>query len=692
MRSYWYLAGSALLMQSGLTVFAPPVAAQDTVQVQEIVVEVARPTTTTGGTSAVELSLDSAATVAAPTMEEFLRQMPLIQIRTNSRGEAQPNLRGAEDRQVAILLDGIPLTVGWDHRTDLAIIPLTAVRNVTLLRGLSSMLHGPNVLGGALEFDVARAPNRGPTEGRVSGAMSIDQEGGVGASASASTYFEGDNANWLFRAGSGYRERPGVPVADYSAEDTDTEFGLRQEFLVDNNGLRLNSDRRQTDSFLAARYLRSGGAWASGLLSTFEVERGVPPEAHVSEPRLWRYPEQTRLLVIASGGTGKRTTRSGEGELEFSFGVDRAATTIEDYRTYEFAEIQDRENNETTTLTGRLLGDHAFDAFGEVRSSFTLVDVRHSEEFQDGRKYSYEQRLWSLGAEIEVGSGHILGGPTPGQTLWTLGASVDGANTPLSGDKEPLGTMWDWGIRGGVTRSAAEGRALYHVGLGRRTRFPSLRELYSGALGRFEPNPLLQPEQLISAEAGLTLARDGTRIQVVAFHHHLSNGIVRTRSVTSEGSLFKRVNRDEVVSSGLELLLSVEGRTMTYGGDLTLQQVRIVDPAFADGGASWAEYEPAIAGSLNLAANGPWGVGLAWSMRFRGSQFCENVEVGGMQELVASAMVDVETRRVFLMRDKGFLRHIDGAVGLANATDTVVMDQCGLPQPGRTLRIQVNVR
>ena len=70
----------------------------------------------------------------------------MIQVRANSRGEAQPDMRGAEDRQIAILLDGIPLTVGWDHRTDMSVIPLTAFRNVTLLRGLSSMLHGPNVL------------------------------------------------------------------------------------------------------------------------------------------------------------------------------------------------------------------------------------------------------------------------------------------------------------------------------------------------------------------------------------------------------------------------------------------------------------------------------------------------------------------------------------------------------------------
>ena len=91
-------------------------------------------------------------------MDEVLRSMPLIQIRQNSRGEVQPALRGSEDRQITIIMDGVPLSIGWDHRTDMSIIPLTAARSVTLVRGLSSILYGPNTLGGVVEVDVARGP------------------------------------------------------------------------------------------------------------------------------------------------------------------------------------------------------------------------------------------------------------------------------------------------------------------------------------------------------------------------------------------------------------------------------------------------------------------------------------------------------------------------------------------------------
>ncbi|MBT8398136.1 MAG: hypothetical protein HKO65_08180, partial [Gemmatimonadetes bacterium] len=68
-------------------------------QLQGLTIIVPRPVSTTGGASAVEVALDSMVMRPAPTLEQVLREMPLIQIRRNSRGEAQPALRGGEDRQ-----------------------------------------------------------------------------------------------------------------------------------------------------------------------------------------------------------------------------------------------------------------------------------------------------------------------------------------------------------------------------------------------------------------------------------------------------------------------------------------------------------------------------------------------------------------------------------------------------------------
>ena len=663
--------------------------AQDTTAVMRLRglrVEVPRPSATTGGTSAVEIVTDSLNVVAAPTAEELLRRLPSVQVRSNSRGEVQPDLRGADDRQIAVFLDGIPLTLGWDHRTDLSIIPLTAVRAVTLLRGLSSMLHGPNVLGGALEFDVSRGQSAELGVQPFSGAISVDQEGGTSIGATSGTSFTHDYANWVLRAGAGYRDNPGVTLPEAALSDPTLSAAL----LADADGRRLNSDRRLADGFVSARYQRSGGGWLSGLVTAADAERGVPPEAHVSDPRLWRYPDQNRVVLALSGGSGQWQTDLGQGNAEASFGLDRSSSEIEEYGSPAYMSVVGGETGLTTTLTGRVLGDYQFSAGPEFWSAFTIANVQHRETFADGQAFDYQQRLWSLGTEVEVGN-RGNAGSNGLNTMWSFGASLDGSDTPLSGDKPPLSTLWDWGMRAGVTVLGGGGAVLYHAGVSRRTRFPSLRELYSGALGRFEPNPVLRPENLKGGEVGITASVGDARLQLVGFHQRLSDGIVRTRTVTTEGIRFKRVNRDDIRSTGVELLAAGTQGRLNFGGDLTLKRVRVLDASLG-GEPQRAEYEPAVSATLNLGILAPEAIDVNGFLRYRGVQYCENVEVAGLDRLDSSTTLDLEARRMFQFGGGTSGRRIAGTVGVANITDSIVLDQCGLPQPGRTLRIQFNVR
>ena len=105
-------------------------------------------------------------------------------------------------------------------------------------------------------------------------------------------------------------------------------------------------------------------------------------------------------------------------------------------------------------------------------------------------------------------------------TRLSLGAALDGSDTPESGDKPALDGLNDIGFRAGISSLVKEG-LVFHANLSRRSRFPSLRELYSGALGRFLPNPDLRPETLFGSEAGLTFGSDDSSIQVVGFYQRL---------------------------------------------------------------------------------------------------------------------------------------------------------------------------
>ncbi|MGW8267414.1 MAG: TonB-dependent receptor, partial [Longimicrobiales bacterium] len=170
-------------------------------EVRGVTVVVPRPVSTTGGVSAVEVDLDSMVVQPAPTLEQILREMPLVQIRRNSRGEAQPALRGGEDRQIGVLVDGVPLTLGWDARTDLSIIPTAAAQNLNLIRGLSSVLHGPNVLGGVVELDIARGAERQRPPRTLQVDLGVDHVGAWALGLTGGKLLESGSGSWVLRGG-----------------------------------------------------------------------------------------------------------------------------------------------------------------------------------------------------------------------------------------------------------------------------------------------------------------------------------------------------------------------------------------------------------------------------------------------------------------------------------------------------------
>lgn len=638
--------------------------ADTVIPLEPVVVSTVRAATTTGGSSALVVDPDSLHIAPAPTLEEALREIPFVAVRQNSRGQAEITVRGSDSRQVTVLLDGIPLTLGWDHRTDPSLVPITGARSITLVRGLHSVLYGPNVLGGVVEVGITEpADGAEPVAERPYHlALGADELGGVSASGVVRRSARTLDGRWTAKAGMGVRRRDAVAAP---AGDGDT-LSLAQ-------GRRANSDLRSVDGFLSGRYDTADGRWLGFTASGYTARRGVPPELHVERPRLWRYPEESGVLAILSGGSGHRSTPWGRGDVEGSLGIGFGRQEIDRYASPAYEQRLPGESGLDRTVTVRLLGDHSTAGGGMVTGSATHADVWHREQPDEEESAVYRQRLWSLAAEIVQ--------PLGQDARLSAGAALDGSDTPRSGGKPALGSLLAWGGRFGASTLLGESVRV-HTAVSRRARFPSLRELYSGALGRFDPNPGLRPETLLGAEAGLTAHLGPAELQAVGFHHRLTDAVVRI--VTPEG-LFRRVNQDEIRSTGLELLADMGGDRWRLGGSVLVQDVALVHRSGA-GEPRRPEHQPwmrsSAAAELGLVA----GITAISSASFTSAQYCVHPDTGGYERLPAGGVVDLGLQRLWTRRTPVRL-----SAFLDNASDAAVYDQCGLPRPGRTLRFAVQV-
>lgn len=659
---------AALVLPTTVAGQTPPPRADTTVfRIEGIEIAGQRPVTTIGGASAVEVSVASMGLPAAPTGAEVLGRITGVHVRTNSRGQAEVSVRGSESRQVAVLLDGVPLTLGYDARTDLSILPVSALREVSFVRGLSTLLHGPNVLGGVIEMRVARSV-RQPPRRSVELSASIDDVGGYATAASGVAPFAAGRG--MLRAGVGFRDSPGMPLPKGVTEPVAT-----------GDDLRLNTDFRNVDGFLAARYTGAGGAWASLSATSHRADRGIAAELEADEPRLWRYPDIRRTILAASAGTGDRATPLGTGDLEASVGYDVGATDIRSYTTRAYDVLDGSEDGDDRTTTVRLLGDHTLGSRGALLSSFTYADIDHDETV-DGAFRTFEQRLLSAAAET-VWRLVERPGRGLGSVRLSLGGAYDRGTTPRSGGLESLPTIEDWGARVGLSALVNGGSTMIHASASRRGRFPALREAYSEALDRFEPNPGLKPEHLTAAEVGVTSGLGRGEIQLVGFHQTLDDAI---RRISLPNGRRQRVNSEELRSLGVELLLSQSFGRVDLGAEVTLQSVELTDPATLVN--TEPENVPERSGSAYVRFPVVAALAATLEAEHTGAQFCIDPDSGEDVRLAPGTWWNAMLSRVW---PAGGGRRLETSVAALNLSDTAVYDACGLPRAGRLLRFQLRV-
>jgi iron complex outermembrane receptor protein len=641
-------------------------------RIEGVTVQAQRPVTTVGGASAVEVQVDALGLPAAAPTSDVLRKISGVHVRTNSRGQAEISVRGSESRQVAVFMDGVPLTLGYDARTDVSVLPSTALTAISFVRGMSTLLWGPNVLGGVIELDIARGgfPQRRSVE--VSG--SVDNVGGYSTAASGTFPFGSPGVGCgLVGGGVGFRDSPGMPLPDGVEEPVDT-----------GDDLRLNTDYRNVDGFLAFGYRGATGAWASLSATSHKGDRGIAAELESNEPRLWRYPVVSRTIVAASAGTGERETPFGSGDLEASIGYDRGVTEIRSYTTRAYDVLNGFEDGDDRTLSLRLLGDHSLGERGDLRTAFTYAGIRHDETIDDEFR-EFEQKLLSVAGETVW---RLVDRPGSGVSALHLsfGGAYDRATTPLTGGLESLPAIDDWGARAGLSALLNDGGTIVHASASRRGRFPALRETYSEALDRFEANPDLRPEHLVALEAGVTSRFGEGEVQVVGFHHALTDAI---RRISLPNGKRQRVNSDELKSVGVELYLTQTLGRVELGGEATFQSVELTDPATSAN--INPENVPETSGSI--FARVPLSAGLTSTLEaeYTGSQFCIDPDSGDDVELDGGSWLNAGLSKVWALAGSGGGRRIETSIAASNLGDTALYDSCGLPRAGRLFRFQVRV-
>ena len=271
---------------------------------------------------------------------------------------------------------------------------------------------------------------------------------------------------------------------------------------------------------------------------------------------------------------------------------------------------------------------------------------------------------WRLGAEAEqaFGSARLL-----------AGAALDGF-TPT----ETAGRTSAGGFRALALVARAEapaGPAHVHVGASRAGRFPTMRELFGEALGRFALNPNLRPETTWQGEVGARTQGRRVSARAAAFARRTADAIEqeqlddgRRRRVNLGGSWAAGVEADAALRLGASTRLDASGTLLHLRGWTD------------DAGGLRLPERPAALGRLAVSVLPARGWTAAAELLATGPAV--SLAPGGVVDLPASVRLGGRVGYRWAV-GRGLL----GAfVRLDNATDAAYFPQAGLPAPGREVR------
>ena len=597
----------------------------------------------------------------AADVSELAPLVPATHVQTNSRGQTIWYFRNAGDRQVGQFFDGALLNIPWDNRVDISLIPASVVEEITVTKGVPSVRYGANVLGGAVNFQsrTLDAPGR-RTE--VSGALgTADQQ-------RASVTHLGRTGQWDYTAAVQYSARGDQPLP----RNANLEYN---QPLADR---RVNTDRQLLSGFGRASYRLDGGGQVGVSLLHVDAEQGVAPEGNTTAPqtRYWRYPTWQKSTVIVSGQTPIGTGTSVRGAAWGS----RFAQDIADYQSIGYDDLNSLQEDRDLTAGVRLIGTQALPA-GTLTLALNGLTTRHHQTnipYAGGTAGAdsvsiYRQNIFSVGTEYEV--------QVHPRVELTAGLSLDGTSTPETGPFPPRDPFYAWGLTSGVRVDAGAGWTLRGAA-GRKSRFPTMRELFGAALGKFVPNPGLSPVTAWIGEVGVEHRSERGSVGATAFLNRVYDTIdKRTFQQGPDAGKEQRINLEGARIYGVETTARWQAsEALTLDGTLTWSRPR----SFTDEGIRKLDEKPGLLGTGTVTYALPGGLSVMGQARYTDNVYARN-ENNAFIPLRSSVILDAR-----LSYDLAAVTNQVGGelyVRGDNLADEAKFIGLGLPAPGRSFRV-----
>lgn len=652
MKRFFWLCSAFILV---LCVSATPCPAEDTHQqlgeytLGEIVVSEKHLGVEAVGTNRTVTAQDIE-TSGADTLEEALRLLPGLSLKTGGAGTPRIDIRGLRSRHILLLIDGIPFNSTNDGQFDPSLIPVENIARIKISYGSNSVLYGDGGLAGVINIITKK------------GVQGVQTSAGIEA---------GERDRWLGKFSlSGGTDKVNFFLSG-SALDSDG-YVLSADFdetPYEDGDLRENSDRERNNLFANIGFNPTDRLNVGLVVSYLNGEYGIPSTVFDSKDPFSNNPKYER--VDDPEGISAQLSASydipGAAEIRGSVYINDMEEESNQYDDATYSTQEDlnisglyHKEDETRITGGNLLTRVDLKAAGNIAFG---VSTRKEEFDSDGQivekkgkpfvdfSESWETETHSVSCEYEIYPLNPLG--------IVFGYSHHWFQKDQGSDEDKgaylIGTHYDITDATRIRASFAE-----------KIRFPSIRQLYDKTAG----NRDLGEEKSNNYEIGVSQRLGGkTEVSLTGFYLDVDDYIEKDDGPYE--------NHDEYRFQGVEF--SVETRAvdnLMLRAGYTYMESEDKSP---DSEKDELQYRPENKLTLEGKYDFRYGFSAYMSLLHESDQYTYSRK----SPLIKREMNDytiINTR----LEKSFFARKIVGYIGIDNLFDDDFEESYGLPREGRT--------
>lgn len=448
---------------------------------EEIVVEAERPKDVPLSTTSMILR-DKIETLQPRNLADVLSYSSGTFVSVGSKNEFHLKIRGFESQRIALLYDGIPVYEPYFNSFDLKTITTEEIESIKVVKGASSVLYGPNAMGG-----IVNVITRRPVPPSFSLSSSYDSQSAFDLASSGSVRWEK-----VFFSG----------FLSYGKSDG-------YDWIRDGSRVSMDNSDYEKINVTGKVYIypneRSELLFEAGYYTS---EYGIPAATAYYRPRYWRFKDWDRWQFNL-GGTFALFKK---GSLKVRAYYVRHYNVLDAYSGSDYKSLQWESTYKNDSYGTFLLGSMPFAAQNEFKFSLNFRDDKVRTQDDTGEAWEeFQHQTYSMGLES-----HFRLNP---QWRVVAGASLDHLRKFTGENKTSLNPI------AGLNFNPAEYIDL-RVSLSQKSRFPSMRSLYSSTGG----NPDLQHERGTSVELGFLYDR-GFLFSGAVFYNKIRDLIQSVRQI-----------------------------------------------------------------------------------------------------------------------------------------------------------------